>query len=41
MTKESKYSINFTASKKKFCFKLCYNGGNSFSYVNGVKRYQF
>ena len=40
-TTESKCSVNFTASKTKFWLKLCYNGGNSFLYVNGVKRLQY
>ena len=40
-TTESKCSVNFTASKNKFWLKLCYNEGNSFSYVNGVKTFQY
>ena len=27
---EKMYSINFTATKKKFCLSLHYNGGNSY-----------
>ena len=38
---EAKYSINFTASKTKFCLSLPCNGRNSFLYVDGVKVYQF
>ena len=41
ITAEVKYSINFTASKKKFCLSLHYNRNNRFLYVNGAKIYQF
>ena len=35
LTAEKMYSINFTVTKKKFCLSLDYNGGNSYSFVNG------
>ena len=35
------YSINFTVTKKKFCFSLHYNGGNSYLFVNGTGMVQF
>ena len=35
------YSINFTATKKKFCFSLHYNGANSYLFVNGTEIYKF
>ena len=35
------YSINFTATKKKFCLSLHYNGGNSYLFVNGTEIYKF
>ena len=35
------YSINFTVTKKKFCFSLRYNGTNSYLFVNGTKTYKF
>ena len=35
------YSINFTATKKKFCLSLHYNGANSYLFVNGTKIYKF
>ena len=38
---KSKYSINFTTKRNKFCLSLHYNESNSFLYVNGVKLYQF
>ena len=41
LTAEKKYSINFTKSRKKFCFKLRYNGANSYLFVNGVEIHKF
>ena len=35
------YSINFTVTKKKFCFSLHYNGTNSYLFVNGTEIYKF
>ena len=35
------YSINFTATKKKFCLSLHYNGANSYLFVNGTEIYKF
>ena len=35
------YSINFTVTKKKFCFSLHYNGANSYLFVNGTEIYKF
>ena len=34
-------SINFTATKKKFCLRLHYNGANSYLFVNGTEIYKF
>ena len=36
---EKKYSINFTAARKKFCLGLHYNGPDSYLFVNGTKNY--
>ena len=36
LTAEKMCSINFTVTKKKFCLSLHYNGGNSYSFVNGT-----
>ena len=35
------YSINFTATKKKFCLSLHYNGANSYFFVSGTEIYKF
>ena len=35
------YSIKFTVTKKKFCFSLHYNGGNSYLFVIGIEIYKF
>ena len=35
------YSINFTATKNKFCLSLHYNEANSFSFVNGTEIIKF
>ena len=37
LTSEKMYSINFTATKKKFCLSLRYNGANNYLLVNGTK----
>ena len=34
-------SINFTATKKKFCLSLDYNGANSYLFVNGTEIQKF
>ena len=41
LTTEKMYSINFTATKKKFCLSLHYNGANSYLFVNGTEIYKF
>ena len=38
---EKMYSTNFTATKKKFCLSLHYNGDNSYSFVNGTEIIKF
>ena len=35
------YSINFTATKSKFCLSLPYNGANSYLFVNSTEIYTF
>ena len=35
------YSINFTATHKKICLSLHYNGANSYFFVNGAEIYKF
>ena len=35
------YAINFTITKKKFCFSLHYNGANSYLFVNGTEIIKF
>ena len=40
-TAEKMYSINFTATKKKFCLSLHYNGRNSYLFVNGTECIKF
>ena len=37
LTAEKMYSINFTVTKKKFCFSLHYNEANSYLFVNGTE----
>ena len=34
-------SINFTATKTRFCLSLHYNGANSYVFVNGTKIIEF
>ena len=41
LTSEKMYSINFTATKKKFCLSLHYHGANSYLFVNGTEIYKF
>ena len=40
MTAETKYSINFTKSRKRIVLGLPYNGSNTFLFVNATKVYQ-
>ena len=35
------YAINFTVTKKKFCWSLHYNGANSYLFVNGTDIFKF
>ena len=35
------YSINFTLTRKKFCWSLHYNGANSYLFVNGTEIIKF
>ena len=37
LSAEKLYSINFTVTKKEFCFSLHYNGANSCLFVNGTE----
>ena len=41
LTAEKMYSINFTATKKKFCLSLHYNGASSHLSINGTEIYKF
>ena len=41
LTAEKLYSINFTASKTRFCLNLHYNDANSYSFVYGTGIYKF
>ena len=38
---ETRYSINFPRSQRKFCLSHHYNGSNSFSCVHAAEIYQF
>ena len=38
---EKMYSINFTATKKKFCLSLHYNGADIYLFVNGTEIIKF
>ena len=35
LSAEKIYSFNFSETIKNFCLSLCYNGENSYSFVNG------
>ena len=35
------YSINFTATNKKICLTLHYNGANSYLFANGTEIFKF
>ena len=41
LTVEKMYSINFSATGKRFCLSLHYNGVNSYLFVNGVEMIKF
>ena len=41
LTAEKIYSINFTATKNKFCLSLHYNGANTYLFVNGKEIVKF
>ena len=41
LTEEKMYPINFTVSKKKFCWSLDYNGANRYLFVNGKEIAKF
>ena len=41
LTAEKIYSINFSATKRRFCLSLHYNGANSYLFVNGVEIIKF
>ena len=41
LTAEKTYSIYFTVKNKKFCFRLHYNGENSYLFVNGTEINKF
>ena len=41
LTAEKIYSINFTATKNKFCLSLHYNRANSYLFVNRTKIIKF
>ena len=41
LTAEKMYSINFSATKRRFCLSLHYNGANSYLFVNGVEIIKF
>ena len=36
LTVEKMYSISFSATKRRSCLSLHYNGANSYLFVNGV-----
>ena len=40
LTAETRYSINFSRSYRKFCLSLHYNGSNSFLFVNTTRIYK-
>ena len=37
LSAEKMYSINFTVTRKRFCFSLHYNGTNSYLFVKGIE----
>ena len=38
---EEMRAINFTATRKKICLSLHYNGDNSYLFVNGIESIKF
>ena len=41
LTAEKMYSINYGATKKKFCLSFHYNGANSYLFVNATEMIKF
>ena len=41
LTAEKTYSINFSATGRRFCLSLHYNGANSYLFVNGFEMIRF
>ena len=41
LSAEKMYSINFTVTRKRFCFSLHYNGTNSYLFVKGIEIHKF
>ena len=41
LTAEKMYSINFSATGKRFCLSLHYNGAKSYLFVNGTEMIKF
>ena len=41
LTAEKTYSINFSATGRRFCLSLHYNGANSYLFVNGTEMIKF
>ena len=41
LTAEKMYSINFSATGRKFCLSLRYNGANSYLFVNCIEMIKF
>ena len=41
LTAGKRYWINFTATRKKFCLSLLYNGANSYLFVNDTENIKF
>ena len=41
ITAERMYWINFSATERKFCLSLHYNGANSYLFVNGTEMIKF
>ena len=38
---KKKFRVNFTKANTKFCFRLDYNAGNSYLFVNGKDIFKF
>ena len=41
LSAEKMYSINFTVTRKRFCFSLHYNETNSYLFVKGIEIHKF